>query len=96
MRILSVSPDADALLTSHLQHIRLLACVVAKNAVGSSWRKTLGTREWSRVPEAEKEAVRQAAAMQLLLGAPQHCFMGGWVVTVSARAPWFRRAYWHS
>ena len=27
------------------QGIRLLAIVVAKNAVGSSWRKTLGTRE---------------------------------------------------
>lgn len=27
-----------------------MAAVVAKNAVGSSWRKTLGSREWSRVP----------------------------------------------
>jgi hypothetical protein len=62
----------------HMQHIRLLACVVAKNAVGSSWRKTLGTREWSRVPEAEKEAVRQAAAMQLLLGKVQN--LGGVMV----------------
>ena len=26
--------------------LRLLAVVIAKNAVGSSWRKTLGTREW--------------------------------------------------
>lgn len=29
-----------------------MAAVVAKNAVGSSWRKTLGSREWSRVPGA--------------------------------------------
>ena len=31
--------------TSVRQGIRLLAIVVAKNAVGSSWRKTLGSRE---------------------------------------------------
>lgn len=42
-----------------------MAAVVAKNAVGSSWRKTLGTREWSRVPEDEKNTVR-AAALRLL------------------------------
>ncbi|KAL6757058.1 armadillo-type protein, partial [Haematococcus lacustris] len=41
---------------------RLLAAVIAKNAVGSSWRKTLGSREWCRVGEEEKEGVRQAAA----------------------------------
>ena len=29
-----------------------MAAVVAKNAVGSSWRKTVGSREWSRVPGA--------------------------------------------
>ena len=29
-----------------------MAAVVAKNAVGSSWRKTIGSREWSRVPGA--------------------------------------------
>ncbi|KAK9829330.1 hypothetical protein WJX72_005222 [[Myrmecia] bisecta] len=45
---------------------RLLAAVVAKNAVGSSWRKTLGTREWSRVPESEKAAVRDGALSLLL------------------------------
>lgn len=45
--------------------MRLLATVLAKNAVGSSWRKTLGTREWSRVPESEKEHVRSAAASLL-------------------------------
>ena len=27
-----------------------MAVVVAKNAVGSSWRKTMATREWSQVP----------------------------------------------
>jgi hypothetical protein len=48
-----------------LQSIRLMAAVVAKNAVGSSWRKTLGTREWSRVPAGEKAAVR-AASLRLL------------------------------
>ena len=53
-----------------LQHVRLLATVLAKNAVGSSWRKTLGTREWSRIPDAEKEHVRSAAA-HLLLHEPQ-------------------------
>jgi len=33
-------------LISHttMQPMRLLAVVIAKNAVGSSWRKTLGTR----------------------------------------------------
>ncbi|KAG2435256.1 hypothetical protein HXX76_007334 [Chlamydomonas incerta] len=49
--------------------IRLLAVVVAKNAVGSSWRKTLGTREWSRVPDEEKAVVRDGA-VQLLLADP--------------------------
>ena len=39
--------------------------MVAKNSVGSSWRKTLGTREWSRVPSDEKVAVR-ASALRLL------------------------------
>lgn len=33
-----------------LQELRLLAVVVAKNAVGSNWRKTMATREWSHVP----------------------------------------------
>lgn len=50
--------------------MRLLATVLAKNAVGSSWRKTLGTREWSRIPESEKEHVRSVAA-SLLLQEPQ-------------------------
>lgn len=62
-----------------LQPIRLLAVVVAKNAVGSSWRKTLGTREWSRVPDSEKAMVREGA-MQLLLNGE-----GG---RLDARAEW--------
>lgn len=53
-----------------MQNVRLLATVLAKNAVGSSWRKTLGTREWSRIPESEKEHVRSVAAT-LLLKEPQ-------------------------
>ncbi|MEW5315517.1 MAG: hypothetical protein WDW38_006939 [Sanguina aurantia] len=48
---------------------RLLATVIAKNAVGSSWRKTLGTREWSRVPPEEKQTVR-AMAMSMLMSEP--------------------------
>ena len=48
----------------------MLATVLAKNAVGSSWRKTLGTREWSRIPDAEKQHVRSTAA-HLLLNEPQ-------------------------
>jgi len=43
--------------------------VVAKNTVGSSWRKTLGSREWSKVPEEEKVAVREGAQSLLLSGA---------------------------
>ena len=49
-----------------MQAIRLVAAVIAKNAVGSSWRKTLGSREWSKVPDGEKAAVREAAARLLL------------------------------
>jgi hypothetical protein len=52
-----------------LQATRLLAAVLAKNAVGSSWRKTLGTREWSRVPAEEKAGVR-GAALRLLFAEP--------------------------
>jgi hypothetical protein len=51
-----------------LQSIRLLAVVIAKNAVGSSWRKTLGTREWSRVPDEEKVLVKEAALTLMLSG----------------------------
>ena len=49
--------------------MRLLAAVVAKNAVGSSWRKTVALREYSRLPEAEKAAVR-ALALELLFAEP--------------------------
>jgi len=45
---------------------RLLATVALKNSVGATWRKTLATREWLRVPEAERAAARRAA-LQLLL-----------------------------
>ncbi len=51
-----------------MQAIRLLAAVIAKNAVGSSWRKTLGTREWSRVPEEEKHMVKEATISLMLSG----------------------------
>ena len=56
-----------------LQSTRLLAAVVAKNAVGSSWRKTLGTREWSRVPEDERHYVRSRALPLLLLDPSDRC-----------------------
>ena len=42
-------------LPSAVQGSRLQAAVLAKNAVGSSWRKTLGSREWSRVPNEERQ-----------------------------------------
>ncbi|KDD75397.1 hypothetical protein H632_c704p2, partial [Helicosporidium sp. ATCC 50920] len=48
------------------EDMRLFAAVVAKNAVGSSWRKTMGTREWSRVPDSEKTAVRRGTLRSLL------------------------------
>ena len=51
-----------------LQAIRLLAAVIAKNAVGSSWRKTLGTREWSRVPDEEKHMCKEATITLMLTG----------------------------
>jgi hypothetical protein len=47
----------------------LLAIVVAKNAVGSSWRKTVASREWSHVPDEEKTFTR-SAALSLLLQDP--------------------------
>lgn len=49
--------------------MRLLAAVVAKNGVGSSWRKTIGSREWSRVPETEKVFVR-STVLELLFVEP--------------------------
>ncbi len=54
----------------HAQPIRVMAAVVAKNAVGSSWRKTLGSREWSRVPAEEQAAVRDKASSLLFHGKP--------------------------
>ena len=52
------------------QATRLLSAVIAKNAVGSSWRKTLGTREWSRVPEEEKRMVHEATLALMINGEP--------------------------
>ena len=46
--------------------MRLLAAVVAKNSVGSSWRKTVDSREWSRVSAEEKQAVQQRSLQALL------------------------------
>ena len=47
--------------------------MIAKNTVGSSWRKTLGTREWSRVPSEEKTAVREAVLRLLLADPSDRC-----------------------
>lgn len=52
-----------------MQPVRLLAAVIAKNAVGSSWRKTVDSREWSRVSLQEKQYV-QAHAVHRLLADP--------------------------
>ena len=60
-----VLPDCTLMIP---QAIRLLAAVIAKNAVGSSWRKTLGTREWSRVPDEEKLMCKEATIQLLLSG----------------------------
>lgn len=49
--------------------MRLLAAVVAKNGVGSSWRKTIGSREWSRVPESEKAFIR-GVIVELMFSEP--------------------------
>ena len=51
---------------SWTQPVRLLAAVVAKNCVGSSWRKTVDSREWSRVSDEEKQAVQQRSLHALL------------------------------
>jgi hypothetical protein len=56
-----------------VQATRLLAAVIAKNVVGSSWRKTLGTREWSRVPAEEKALVRESALRLLLADPCERC-----------------------
>ena len=61
----NASPGFIASLVKVVQHTeavpapaRLLAAIVAKNAVGSSWRKTMGTKEWSFVPAEEKAFIR--------------------------------------
>ena len=43
--------------------------MVAKNAVGSSWRKTVAARTYARLPDAERGAVR-ARALELLFAEP--------------------------
>jgi len=45
----------------------LLAAVIAKNAVGSSWQQVVGGQQGSRVSREEKEAVRTKALTCLLL-----------------------------
>ncbi len=69
--------------------MRLLAAVVAKNAVGSSWRKTVALREYSRLPEAEKAAVR-ALALELLFAesSPRVATQLSLLVTNIARYGW--------
>jgi hypothetical protein len=53
----------------------MLAAVIAKNAVGSSWRKTMGTREWSRVSDEEKAKVKEATLSLLLSDPIEHIAM---------------------
>jgi hypothetical protein len=78
---------------AHPQESRLLAVVVAKNAVGSSWRKTVGSREWSRVPDEEK-AFARAAALRVVLADPSErvALQAALLVTNAARfdvpRPW--------
>ena len=48
-----------------VQPVRLLAAVLAKNAVGSSWRKMVDSREWSRVSLDEKRS--EHPALMILL-----------------------------
>ena len=73
-----------------VQAIRLVAAILAKNAVGSSWRKTLGSREWSKVPDQEKEEVRKAAARLLLSEDSQRIAVQlGLLITNIARCTFF-------
>ena len=48
------------------EQVRLLACIVAKNAVGSSCRKTLATREWTKIDPEEKNYLHQTLPELLL------------------------------
>jgi hypothetical protein len=48
------------------QEIRLLALIVAKNVVGSSWTKQIKSREWKRFPEAEKSTIRTVLLADIL------------------------------
>lgn len=45
-----------------------MSIIVAKNAVGSSWRKTVGSREWSHVPgETATEAASCVGTLAFVL-----------------------------
>ncbi len=46
--------------------MRLLALIVAKNVVGSSWTKQVRSREWKRLPEGEKGPIRNALLSHIL------------------------------
>ena len=50
----------------HVQDIRLMALIVAKNVVGSSWTKQIKSREWKKFPEDEKSAVRNILLADIL------------------------------
>jgi hypothetical protein len=47
-----------------------LALIVAKNAVGSSWTKQTKSREWKKVPEDEKVAIRTMLLTNILPNDP--------------------------
>jgi hypothetical protein len=55
-----------------LQDIRLMAAVVAKNAVGSSWRKIIATREWSRVPSTSNPGLEIMQGCRGSCNFPRH------------------------
>jgi hypothetical protein len=80
--------------TARLQPTRLLAAVIAKNTVGSSWRKTLGTREWSRVPAEEKSVVRESVLRLLLADPSDRWVAGGGGLGGRQSAPQSRQRPW--
>lgn len=45
-----------------------MALIIAKNAVGSSWTKQYRTREWKKVPDVEKGAVRDMLLKDIIPG----------------------------
>lgn len=44
----------------------MLSLIIAKNAVGSSWTKQFRTREWKKVPDQEKSAIKDMLLMNIL------------------------------